>query len=131
VSPSDLQAFACEALYDNKLAAMAVEAGERLSLQTVVQLGAEMEAIYMLASLEGRGLDLIKQHQTLWKRVCEFFDAAVSIWEPLPTDGELLCAYQRELKRLAEITKDRLEFYSPSSGERRDYRDHKLDSDEL
>ena len=131
MSPSDFQVFACEALYDNKLAAMAVEAGERLSLQTVVQLGAEMEAIYMLASLEGRGLDLIKQHQTLWKRVCEFFGAAVSIWEPLPTDGELLCAYRRELKRLAEITKDRLEFYSPSSGERRDYRDRKLDSDEF
>ena len=65
MSPDDIDDFARESLCDNKLAAMAVVAGERLSFQTVVQLGAEMEAIYMLASLEGRGLDLIKQHQTL------------------------------------------------------------------
>ena len=65
MSPSDLVS---EALHDNRLAAMAVEAGEKLSLQTVVQLTAETEAIYILASLEGRGLDLIAQHRELWKR---------------------------------------------------------------
>jgi hypothetical protein len=126
VSPSDLQAFACEALYDNKLAAMAVEAGEKLSLETVVQLSAEIEAIYMLTGLEGRGLDLVKQHKELWKRTSEFFDVAVAIWEPVAPDGELLSAHRRELERLAEICKDRVEFFTVTV-ERRDYRDRKVD----
>ena len=124
MSPSDLQAFTREALCDQKIAALAVETGEKLSLQTVVQLGAEMKAIYMLVGLEGRGLDLIEQHKELWRRTCEFFDAALAIWESVPSDGELLCAHRHELKRLAEITKDRLQFYSGDI-ERRDYRHRK------
>jgi hypothetical protein len=95
-------------------------AGQKLSAETVVQLSAETEAVYMLASLEGRGLDLIKQHRELWKRTSEFFDAAVAIWEGVPPDGELVSVHRRELKRLAEIAKDRVLFYS-IDGERRDY----------
>lgn len=108
------------------MAALAVKAGENLSLQTIIQLGAEIEAIYMLASLEGRGLDLIEQHRALWKRACEFFDAAVSIWESVPTDGGLLRAHCYSLKNLREIARDRLEFYSVCA-ERRDYRHRKLE----
>ena len=121
MSPSDLVS---EALHDNRLAAMAVEAGEKLSLQTVVQLTAETEAIYILASLEGRGLDLIAQHRELWKRTSEFFDAAVAIWEGVPPDGELVSVHRRELQRLAEISKDRIEFYSVAD-ERRNYMERK------
>ena len=120
MSPGDLQTFALEALHDNRLAAMAVEAGEKLSPQTVVQLRAEIEAIYILASLEGRGLDLIEQHKKLWKRTSDFFAAAVEIWEAVPPDGELVSVHRRELERLAEIAKDRVLFYS-IDGERRDY----------
>jgi len=123
VSPSDLVS---EALHDNRLAAMAVEAGEKLSLQTVVQLTAETQAIYVLTSLEGRGLDLVKQHRELWERTSEFFAAAVAIWEPVAPDGELLSAHRRELERLAEICKDRVEFFTVTV-ERRDYRDRKVD----
>jgi hypothetical protein len=126
VSPGDLQTFALEALHDNRLAAMAVEAGEKLSPQTVVQLRAEIEAIYILASLEGRGLDLIEQHKKLWKRTSDFFAAAVEIWEAVPPDGELATVHRRELERLAEICKDRIQFFSVEP-ERRDYRQRKLD----
>jgi hypothetical protein len=44
------------------LVALTVETGESLSLQTVIQLGAEIEAVYLLASLESRGFDSI-EHQ--------------------------------------------------------------------
>jgi hypothetical protein len=101
------------------MAALAVKAGEDLSLQTIIQLGAEIEAIYILASLEGRGLDLIEQHRALWKRAYEFFDATVSIWESVPTNRELLRAHSHSLKNLREIVRDRLEFYSVSDAERR------------
>jgi len=117
VSPSDLVS---EALHDNRLAAMAVEVGEKLSLQTVVQLTAETQAIYVLTSLEGRGLDLVKQHRELWERTSEFFAAEVAIWEAVQPDGELVSVHRRELERLAEIAKDRVLFYS-IDGERRDY----------
>jgi hypothetical protein len=82
-------------------------------------LGAEIEAIYILASLEGRGLDLIEQHRALWKKAYEFFNAAVSIWESVPTDGELLRAHYHSLENLREIVRDRLAFYSVSESERR------------
>jgi hypothetical protein len=50
VSPDDVDDFARESLFDNKLAVMTIEAGEKLSLQTVIQLSAQIEAIYMLAN---------------------------------------------------------------------------------
>jgi hypothetical protein len=127
VSPDDVDDFARESLCDNRMATMSVEAGQKLSLQTVIQLSAQAEAIYILASLESRGLDLVEQHRALWQSTSEFFDAALAIWESVPTDGELLCAHRRELKRLAEITKDRLQFYSEVGDDRRDYRQRKLD----
>src|SRR5260370_34718930 len=100
------------------MAALAVKGGEDLSVQTIIQLGAEIEAIYILASLESRDLDLIEQHRALWQRACEFFNAAVSIWESVPTDGELLRAHYHSLTDLREIVRDRLEFYSVSESER-------------
>jgi hypothetical protein len=129
VEASDLQTFARQALCDQKMAALSVAAGESPSLQNIVQLSAEMEAIYMLTSLEARGLDLIPQHHELWKRAHDFFAAAVAIWESVPVsaDGELLRAHRRELERLADITKDRVEFYTFSESERRDHRHRKLD----
>jgi hypothetical protein len=108
------------------MAALAVQAGENLSLQTIIQLGAEIEAIYMLTSLEGRGLDLIKQHQELWKRTLDFFDSAVAIWESVATDGELLRAHRRLLNELRALVDDRLAFYSVHE-DRRAYRQRKLD----
>ena len=105
---------------------MAVVAGERLSLQTVVQLGAEIEAIYILASLEGRGLDLIQQHQELWQRTSDFFAAVVSIWASVEADGELLRAHRSELEKLAEIARDRVQFYSIHDIDRRAYRLRKV-----
>ena len=126
VLPSDIQTFRCEVLFAQRVAALAVKVGESLPFETIIQLSAEAKAVYMLASLESRGLDLIEQHQSLWKRTADFFSDVVSIWESVPTDEELLCAYRRELKRLAEITKERVEFYSVD-GERRDYRQRKLD----
>lgn len=49
------------------MAALAVEAGENLSLQTVIQLGAEVEAFYTLVDLEARSLDSIEAHRRLWE----------------------------------------------------------------
>ena len=106
---------------------MTIEAGEKLSPQTVIQLSAQIEAIYMLANLESRDLNLIKEHQALWKRLCEFFDAAVAIWESVPSDGQLFRAHYHSLKNLQEIVRDRLEFYSISDDERLNYRRRKFD----
>jgi hypothetical protein len=116
VSPPDLQTFTHEVLCDNRLAA----GGQKLPLEAVVQLRAEIEAVFMLANLERRGLDLVKQHRELWKRTLQFFEAALAIWEGVPPDGELVSTHRRELERLAEIAKDRVLFYS-IDGERRDY----------
>ena len=122
MSPSDLQTFTREALCGQKMAALAVEAGEKLSLQTVVQLGAEIETIYILASLESRGLDLIAQHKELWQRTSDFFAAAVSIWASIEADGELLGVHRSELQRLAQMAIDRVEFYTFAESERRHHR---------
>jgi len=73
---------------------------------------------YILASLEGRGLDLIEQHRVLWKRVYEFFDAALSIWESVSSDCELLRAHRRLLKELRSLAGDRTQFFSVSDAER-------------
>jgi hypothetical protein len=120
VSPSELQAFASEALFDQKMAALSVEAGEKLSFQTAIQLGAEAEAIYMLTGLEGRGLDLIEQHRALWKSTLDFYETAVSIWKPVSADGELLRAHRQLLAQLCELARDRVEFYSVSAAKRRE-----------
>ena len=126
MSPSELQAFAREALCDNRLAAMAVEAGEKLSLENVVQLSAEIEAIYMLASLEGRGVDLIEQHRLLWRKAAQFFEDVIAIWQSVPTDGAPLKAHRQLLAQLCELARDRVEFYSLTA-ERRDYIERNAD----
>jgi hypothetical protein len=126
VSPSELEVFASEVLLDQKMAALALEAGKKLSVQTVIQLGAETEAIYMLTSLQGRGLDLIKQHHDLCQQTAEFFQDAVAIWQAVPTNGELLDIHRQLLAQLCELARDRVEFYTVSESERLDYR-RKLD----
>ena len=45
MSPSDIEVFTREILCDQQMAALAVKAGEDLSLQTIIQLGAGIEAI--------------------------------------------------------------------------------------
>jgi hypothetical protein len=119
VSPSELQTFASEALFDQKTAALAVEAGDTLSLQTAIELGAQTEAIYVLTSLEGRGLDFIEQHRLLWQKAAQFFEDAIAIWQTVPTDGELLNAHLQLLTELCALSRDRVEFYSVSESERR------------
>ena len=62
-------------------------------------------------------------------RGCHYYleiAAAVEIWEAVPPDGELATVHRRELERLAEICKDRIQFFSVKP-ERRDYRQRKLD----
>ena len=126
MSPSELEVFASEVLLDQKMAALALEAGEELSVQTVIQLGAETEAIDMLTSLQGRGLDLIKQHHDLCQQTAESFQDAVAIWQAVPTNGELLDIHRQLLAQLCELARDRVEFYTVSESERLDYR-RKLD----
>jgi hypothetical protein len=127
VSPADLQSFTREALCDNKLAAMAVEAGEKLSLPTVVQLGAELQTIYILASLESRSFDSIEAHRLLWQQTADFLQDAASVWRAVPTDGEFLGTHLRLLAQLHELAADRVEFYSIHDVDRWDYRLRKLD----
>ena len=122
----DLQSFSREVLCAQRLAALAAQAGESLSFETIVRLSAEAELIYTLANLEGRHLDLIEQHRALWQRACEFFDAAVSIWASVEADGELLRAHRSELEKLAEIARDRVQFYSIHDIDRRAYRLRKV-----
>jgi hypothetical protein len=101
------------------MAALAAEAGESLSLQTVIQLSTELEALYTLVGFESRSLASIDAHRCLWRQAVDFFQDAASIWQAIPIDGELLAAHRQLLAQLLELSRDRVEFYSVSESERR------------
>jgi hypothetical protein len=109
------------------MAALAVESGETLSVETIVQLRGQIEAFYILITLQSRSFDFIQQHRAVWKNAYEFFNAAVLIWERVPIDGELVRAHCHALANWREIVRDRLEFYSLTESDRRDYKRRKVE----
>jgi hypothetical protein len=121
VSPADVDDFVRESLSDNKLVVLELECGQNLSPKTIIQLAGEALALYALLSLEGRNLQLIKEHRGLWQKAAQFFEDALEIWQTVPINGELLNAHLQLLTELCALSRDRVEFYSVS-GERRGYR---------
>jgi hypothetical protein len=126
VSSADVDDFLRESLCDNKLAALELESDQNLSVQTVIQLAGEAQALYVLLSLQGRSFEPMKQHRVLWQKGAQFFEDAIAIWQSVPSNGELLDAHRQLLAELSKLARDRVEFYTLTD-ERRDYRRRKLD----
>jgi hypothetical protein len=128
VLPAYIVDFARECLCDNRMAALALGAGSAPSAEEVMQLAAEARALYMMVSLECEHLpDRIAAHEALWRQLAEFYEAASLIWPDVPQDGEFLSAHRHWLDQLCGIARDRVELYSVSDAERRDYRQRQAD----
>jgi hypothetical protein len=93
------------------MAALAVESGETLSVETIVQLRGQIEAFYILITLQSRSFDFIQQHRAVWKNAYEFFNAAVLIWERVP----IIAMPLRTGEKLSEIASSFIRSRNPTA----------------
>lgn len=131
MSPADVDDFLRESLCGHKLVALGLESGENLSDRAVIQLAGEAQAFYILLSLEGRRLSLVKEHRLLWQKGARFFEDALAIWESVQVDGELVEAHWQLLSELSELSRDRVEYYAVSESDRRNYTERREIGTEL
>jgi hypothetical protein len=110
--PSHIADFARSFLCDNRLAALACEAGEVISSEDIIDLAAEARALHMTVTLHCRGLDYIESHRKLWIKAHEFYEAACEIWGHVVPPDELIASHRRLLEHLRDVSADRMEFYS-------------------
>jgi hypothetical protein len=128
--PSHIEDFARGCLVDNRLAAMSLEAHEVIAPALVIQLAAEAQALYMTVALACRNFERPLEYRLLWVGAHEFFDAACRIWADAPLDGELLASHRALLEHLRETSRDQVEFYTLTPGDRFAYQTRKVDFNE-
>jgi len=125
--PSHIEDFARGCLADNRLAVLALDAGEVVGPEDVIHQASEAQAIHMLLTLHCRSLSHIEECKKLWKTALTFYDAACKIWALAPQDGKLLASHRHLLAHLHETARDRVEFYTLSPTERSNYRAAKVE----
>jgi hypothetical protein len=115
-----LEDFLRSSLCDNRLSALALAEGTSPTVEEVLQLAAQAQAVYMLSTISCQSLpDRVAAHQALWKQVYEFYRNAVEIWVDVPQDGELLTTYRYELAALQSVASDRCDLYQIDDSDRR------------
>ena len=120
--PSHIEDFARSFLCDNRLVALACEAGETVNSEDIIDLAAEARALHMTLTLHCRGLDKVSEYHALWLKAAEFFQTAGQIWAEVPADGELLVYHRTLLVHLHEVCADRVQLYSICAADRLVYR---------
>jgi len=121
----DIEDFARSFLCDNRLAALACQAGEVINSEDIIDLAAEARALHMTLTLYCRGLDKVSECRELWLKAAEFFQAASKVWLNVPCDGELLSYHRALLVHLHEVSVDRVQLYSICAADRLVYRSAK------
>jgi len=123
--PSHIEDFARSFLCDNRLAALACEAGEVISSEDIIDLAAQVQGFYFALHLHCQGLNEIRQYRKLWLEAARFFESACGIWAEVPADGELLVYHRALLVHLHEVCADRVQLYSICAADRLVYRSAK------
>jgi hypothetical protein len=126
--PRHIEDFARSFLADNRLAALACEAGEVIPPREVIELSAQVQGLYFALHLHCQGLEEIRQYQKLWLEAAKFYESACGIWAEVPLDGELLFYHRALLVHLRDLCADRAQLYSVCAADRALYRSRKEES---
>src|SRR5258706_15353347 len=99
MSPAIVEDFSFSVLTDNKLVALSVAEGESIPISEMVELAAEVRALYDLATLFGCEFDLVADCHSLWLQMHTVFSELCAAWANVPQDGEVLGWYRCQLAR--------------------------------
>jgi len=119
MSPAFVEDFAIGLIADNVFLAQSVAAGESVTLGEALELAAGTRALYDLATLVSRDVELMEDCFVLWRETASKFEALCNAWADVPEDGEIVSWHRIQLQRLRALAIDRVELYQPESQDRR------------
>jgi hypothetical protein len=99
--------------------------GTTVELSEVVELAASVRSLYNLATLASRESGQIDQCHALWAETRKQFETLCQACADVPQDGELVSWHRAQLEHLYELAQDRVELYTISEAERREYQERK------
>jgi hypothetical protein len=75
-------------------------AGERLSNEIMLKLGAEILSVEKIAVLTARQVGTVYEARKGWQSALKCFEASANLWIPVPRDNQFLESHARLLARL-------------------------------
>jgi hypothetical protein len=116
--PFEPQEFGLSARCDNRLMAARVANGEGVELFEIVEIMADCQCLYDLATLAARELKTVKDCLALWSSMRDQFSGMCQAWGGVPQNGELTTCYRAQLMRLKGLCEDRRAMYVVTAKER-------------
>ena len=113
-----LSEFPQQVVDSHALVVAEILAGERPSIEILLQLGAEALTVDKLAVLTARQVGTIQAACDCWRDASAYFQASVDLWHRLPFDNDLLAGHRRLLERLVRSAQERREFYTVTDHDR-------------
>jgi hypothetical protein len=83
-----------------------------------LSLAAAVEAVFISATLESRGLARVKDCQALWTGVAQLFGELVQVWTDLDSDDPSINWLRARLEHFRTRAQDQTELYKVSEKER-------------
>jgi hypothetical protein len=102
-------------------------AGERLSHEIILQLGAEVLSVEKIAVLTARQVVTVLDARKCWQSALECFETSANLWTQLPIGDPFVESHARLLNRLCGSAGDMMSFYDISSSDRSAYQKRKAE----
>jgi hypothetical protein len=127
VPPSIVEEFAQGWLMDSSLTALSISAGESVEPSELIELCSGAKTVFSLATLACREHDRVSDCYRMWTDTLEVFQQARAAWADVPMQDPLIRIYVMQLDRLVILSRDRIDLYTISEAERRQYIQLKAD----
>jgi hypothetical protein len=115
---------------DNGLLIADVKNGVPINSAEILSLSAIAEALYVTVAITSRGLGQIRQCFELWRDATALFSELSDSWTDVGSNDPQIRWMRGELQRLEELCRDRVELYSITESDRREFAERRAaDSD--
>jgi hypothetical protein len=120
-----LQDFALSVSLDSGLLRQSIAAGEQIPPAEILSLAAVIEAIYISVTLESRQMDRVRDCYLSWSELAHLLGELCASWTDVASDDPNVVWLRDRLQHYRELARDRVELYSVSESERREFQERR------